>query len=340
MKKAACICLALALILLSACGAQGDAAEISLVPPESDRLVVYTSHKQELWWPIVREFEERTGIWVDVVTGGSNELLERIASEAGSPRADVMFGGGVDTIEVYRDCLEPYTAEGIEHVPESYRSADGLWTPFSVLPVVLIYNPRLIDDGAITSWSDLLEPGFRGKIAFADPAVSGSSFTALMTMLQAIGGDVDANLHAFADNLAGLELASSGDVLTEVSDGSFWIGVTLEETALKRADAGDSLRLVYPDDGTSLVPDGSAIVKGAAHSENAKLFIDFTLSPEVQRLLLEQYRRPARTDIALTGELPESGGLAVLDYDIAWASAHHDEVLMSWAFYLGGEDTE
>ena len=68
-------------------------AELSLAPPEDERLVVYTSHKQELWWPIVREFEERTGIWVDVVTGGSNELLERISEEAESPRADVMFGG-------------------------------------------------------------------------------------------------------------------------------------------------------------------------------------------------------------------------------------------------------
>ena len=233
MKKAVCICLALALALLSACGEQPGEAELSLAPPEDERLVVYTSHKQELWWPIVREFEERTGIWVDVVTGGSNELLERISEEAESPRADVMFGGGVDTIEVYRDYLEPYTAEGIEHVPEDYRSEGGLWTPFSVLPVVIIYNTRLIDDGAVTCWQDLLEPAFRGKIAFADPAVSGSSFTSLVTMLYALEGDVDTNLRAFAGNLGGRELDSSGDVLTGVSDGSFWIGVTLEETALE-----------------------------------------------------------------------------------------------------------
>ena len=339
MKKAVCICLALALALLSACGEQPGEAELSLAPPEDERLVVYTSHKQELWWPIVREFEERTGIWVDVVTGGSNELLERISEEAESPRADVMFGGGVDTIEVYRDYLEPYTAEGIEHVPEDYRSEGGLWTPFSVLPVVIIYNTRLIDDGAVTCWQDLLEPAFRGKIAFADPAVSGSSFTSLVTMLYVMECDVDTNLRAFAGNLGGRELDSSGDVLTGVSDGSFWIGVTLEETALKRVDAGDSLRLVYPDDGTSLVPDGSAIVKGAAHPDNAKRFIDFTLSPEVQKLLLEQYRRPVRTDIALTGELPGEEDMQVLDYDVAWASSHHDTVLMSWAFYLDKEET-
>ena len=169
MKKLRYLCLLLAVLLLSGCGA-GSGDQPGYAPPESERLVVYTSHKEELWRPIVREFEERTGIWVDVVTGGSNELLERIASEADAPVADVMFGGGVDSIEVYSDYLEPYVSPETERIPELYLSSDGIWTPFSVLPVVMIYNTKLIDDGAITAWRDLMRPGYRGKIAFADPS--------------------------------------------------------------------------------------------------------------------------------------------------------------------------
>ncbi len=340
MKKLRYLCALAAVLVLSGCGTQqGLEEQAALAPSESERLVVYTSHKEEVWRPIVEEFEERTGIWVDVVTGGSNELLERIAGEAEAPAADVMFGGGVDTIEVYRDYLEPYFADGSELIPELYRSADGIWTPFSVLPVVLIYNTKLLDEGAITAWSDLLERGFRGKIAFADPSVSGSSFTALVTMLRALGGDYDETLRAFADNLGGLEFDGSGDILTAVADGSCWAGVTLEETALKYQAAGDSIGIVYPSDGTSLVPDGSAIVKGAKHPANAQLFLDFTISYDVQQLLGEQYRRPVRRDVELTGSLPALSQLAVLDYDIPWASEHHNSVLMSWAFYLDREDT-
>ena len=248
-----------------------------------------------------------------------------------------MFGGGVDSIEVYSDYLEPYVSPETERIPELYLSSDGIWTPFSVLPVVMIYNTKLIDDGAITAWRDLMRPGYRGKIAFADPSVSGSSFTALVTLLQALGGDPDEELLAFAENLGGLELDSSGDVLTAVANGSCWIGITLEETALKRRDAGDSIELAYPEDGTSLVPDGTAIVRGARHPDNARRFIDFTVSRDVQQLLTVQYRRPVRTDVAL-GSLPEVEQLSVLDYDIPWASEHHDEVLMSWAFYLDREE--
>src|SRR5699024_3488158 len=83
--------------LLAGCGARTDPdAQLSFAPEQSDRLVVYTSHKEEVWRPVVQEFEARTGIWVDVVTGGSNELLARIAQESDAPAADVMFGGGVD----------------------------------------------------------------------------------------------------------------------------------------------------------------------------------------------------------------------------------------------------
>ena len=69
--------------------------------------------------------------------------------------------------------------------------------------------------GQVASWADLLNPALRGKIAFADPSVSGSSYTALVTMLCALGGDTDDVLQAFAENLDGKLL--SGKALTGLS---------------------------------------------------------------------------------------------------------------------------
>ena len=83
------LCIAFALLTGCAPAAQDTAA---YAPDESERLVLYTSHKKEVWWPIVKEFESRTGIWVEVVQGGTNELLEQLQKEQDAPRADVMFG--------------------------------------------------------------------------------------------------------------------------------------------------------------------------------------------------------------------------------------------------------
>ena len=86
------------------------------------------------------------------------------------------------------------------------------------------------------------------------------------------------------------------------------------------------------------MPDASALVKGAPHEDNAKKFLDFTVSQHVQRLLGERfYRRSVRSDVEPASKLPPLKQLTQVDYDVGWASAHRDAILMSWAFYL---DTE
>lgn len=330
--------LLLSLALLAGCAAGEGSRGLDCAPAEEERLVVYTSHKEEVWRPIVKEFEERTGIWVDVVYGGTNELLERLAQEAKAPRADVMFGGGVESLATYRDCFEPYGCAGSEHILEQFRAPDQLWTPFSALPLVLIYNTKLAEPGQVTGWADLLRPELKGKIAFSDPAASGSSYTGLCTLLQALGGGRDALLHAFADNLAGIQLDSSGAVLTAVAGGDALVGVTLEESALKRIAEGLDMAMVYPSDGTSCVPDGSAVIKGAPHGENARRFLDFTVSAGVQALLADQFcRRSVRDDVEPLAGAPGLDELPMVEYDLDWAAEERDAILMTWSFYFGGE---
>lgn len=326
------------LLGLSGCaGREEGGASEHYAPDESRRLVIYTSHKREVYWPIIKEFEERTGIWVELVEGGSNELLERLVQEQEHPQADVMFGGGVDSLEAYAECFTPYFCKDWELLDPDMRSPIGLWTPFSALPVVLIYNTKLVSPGQLTSWADLFSPGWQGRIAFCDPGVSGSSFTGLATMLYAVGGETDAALMDFAVSLDGRQLDSSGQVLDSVADGTDLVGITLEETALKRIQDGEELGIVYPEDGTSCVPDGGALVKGAAHEENAQAFLDFISGLDVQgRMETEFCRRPIRTVQEDSQTLTPLEEIPMVDYDMAWVTEHHNQILMSWAFYFGG----
>ena len=102
--------------------------------PDDKRLVVYTSHKAEVYEPIIREFEERTGIWVEVVQGGTKTMLERIKNEYEFGGIDIMFGGGVETLNSYKDYFEPYQAAYKQWLIDGLRSEDDSWTPFTVLP--------------------------------------------------------------------------------------------------------------------------------------------------------------------------------------------------------------
>ena len=75
--------------------------------------------------------------------------------------------------------------------------------PFSILPTVIIYNQKLVPAHTVTGWRDLIDPRWKGKIAFADPSASGSSYTALATLCQIIPKDTESVLRQFAKNLGG-----------------------------------------------------------------------------------------------------------------------------------------
>lgn len=320
--------LLLCTLLLCGCGVQPRVQQ-EYAPDPENRLVIYTSHKQEVYLPIIREFEERTGIWVEVVTGGTYEVLDMIREESPAPKADVIFGGGVDSLEAYRDCFQPYACRDWEHIAAPFVDSSHHWTPFSALTVVLIYNTKLVDPDMLTCWSDLFRPEFQGHIAFPDPTKSGSGFTSLVTMLTIFGEEA---FQSLAHCLGGKQLSSSGSVLTNVADGSALVGITLEETAMQHIAAGENIGMVYPADGTSSVPDGSAIVMNAPHPENAKAFLDFTMSPEVQQLLGSRfYRRSVRSELQPGTRLPALDTLTISEYDINLAAEHRDICLDYWA---------
>lgn len=60
----------------------------------SDTLTVYSPHPAETINLVIQEFEEQTGIKVEIVAAGTGELLKRVESESDNPLGDVLWGGG------------------------------------------------------------------------------------------------------------------------------------------------------------------------------------------------------------------------------------------------------
>ena len=337
------LCISVFALLLSSCGRRTE-VEVLKAPAEDKRLLIYTSHKEELWKPIVKEFEERTGIWVEVVSGGTNLLLEEIAEKKGEVDADLFFGGGVESLNAFSDYFIPYEAKGIEEVDPQFRSATDVWTPFSALPVVLIYNEKLLSLEELCSWKDVLAPKYKGKIAMANPAYSASAFTGLLSFEKAVQEETDSTedsdgdkeiLPRIAKQLDGKEYTDSGEVPEAVADGSKLVGITLEETALKYMAKGENIGIVYPKEGTTVVPDAGAILKGAKHLENAQKFLDFSISKDCQDILQKRFhRRAVLTSMAGEGE-PSLLEIKRLSYDISKISAERNRVLTDWSFYMG-----
>lgn len=302
---------------------------------DSKRVTVYSPHPADPLNAGIKEFQEKTGITVDLVAAGTGELLKRIEAESANPLCDVFWGGGADSLAAYTEYFEPFVPEDIDNIDKNYVDPNNMWTGESPLPMVIMYNKKLVAENDVPKgWGDLIDPKFKGQIAYADPAKSGSSYTILCTILTAFGKDDGKGwefIEKLVANLDGKILGSSGDVYKKVADGEYAVGLTLEKEAIKYVQAGADVGIVYPSEGTSAVPDGIALVKGSKNRENAEIFLNFVLSKECQGMMAADFgRRPVRLDTNPPEGLPPMSEIPMVDYDFEWASSQKEEIMNKW----------
>lgn len=337
MKKKISLLLTVAMLLgvLAGCGSKGTEDKPEPAKENSKHVTVYSPHPAAPLNAGIKEFQEKTGITVDLVAAGTGELLKRIEAESAKPLCDVFWGGGADSLAAYGKFFDKFTPTEMNKIDANYVSKDSLWTGESPLPMVIMYNKKLVSESDVPKgWGDLTNAKFKGKIAYADPAKSGSSYTILCTMLTAFGKDDGKGwdfIKKFVANLDGKILGSSGDVYKKVSDGEYSVGLTLEKEAIKYVQAGAEVGIIYPSEGTSAVPDGIAIVKGSQNKENATAFLNFVLSKECQTMMATDFsRRTVRLDTDAPKGLPNMKDIKFVKYDFDWASSQKTNIMDKW----------
>lgn len=329
MKKYLAIILAV-MMLFSAAGCAAKtaetpaAAEPTAAPaasePASKSLVVYCPHPVEFINPIIAEFEASTGIQAEVITAGTGELLKRVEAEQANPLGDVFWGGSLSTITPKKDLFENYTSVNEDSVLADCKNTEGMMTRFTVIPSVIMINTKLIGDLEVNGYEDVLNPALKGKIAFADPSKSSSSFEHLVNMLYAMGSGNPDNgwdyVAKLCKQLDGKLLSGSSAVYKGVADGEYTVGLTFEEGAAKYVKDGAPVKVVYMEEGTISKPDTVQIIKNAKNMDNAKKFIDFVTSKDTQTLITNELcRRSVRNDVPAGNGLTPTSEIKLITDD-------------------------
>ena len=138
----------------------------------------------------LNDFQDLTGIKVNLVQDGTSSLFARVKAEASNPQGDVIWGGVIDTYRANQDMLQPYTSSNVADLKDAAVDPNGYYTGFDMGPMVMIYNTDLISpEDAPTKWADLLDEKYKGQIATADPTASSSAFACIMSIILAYGTD-------------------------------------------------------------------------------------------------------------------------------------------------------
>ena len=312
-------------LMLAACG---DTAQT--IKADENIVVVYNCNTDDWTAPLAKEFQEQTGIRVQLVSGNSAELMARVRTEQEHPHGDVIWGGTEDSYVSLEPYLESYESSEKPAILPTYVRRNNAFYNMVMDPYVIAYNSDLVSEvDAPKGWRDLLDPKFRGRIALADPTKSTSSYAVLLTMVDALGGDTTV-IGDVAEQLDGRSTASSAAQIKALSDGEYAVTATFEEAVLTYIAGGAHMKIVYPEEGTAVSSGGIAIIKNAPHIENAKKFLDFVMSRRVHERLGEYERRSTRADIPAPQNLRPLSEIRYIWFDTQRAVSFRDEFLSKW----------
>lgn len=293
----------------------------------TDSLVLYSSHPIEMVDYYISAFEaENPGVKVDLITGGTGELLSRIKAEAGRPLGDVLWGGGAHTGSSAPELFNAYDSPVLSEIFPEFLDPAGFNAPPGAFTMVIVYNKDLVsDEDAPKTWAELADAKWSGKIQYANPASSSSSYAALVAWKEIGGWEL---VEAMAKNMTIVD--SSSGPFTAVGNGEVELGVAYEEGAHRWLASG-KVGIVYPSDGVTLLAEGLFRMKDGPNEANADKFADFILSQPQQQALVDNFpgRRPTNVNVSFPDSMPSANDLNVLPYP-ADAVTDQSDWLAKW----------
>ena len=255
-------------------------------------LVVYGSCEEEYLAAACQHFEELFGIKTTFQRLSTGEVQAKIEEEKGNPSADVWFGGTTDPYNVCaaEGLLEPYAAVNASHlISDMYKDADNNW--FGIYKGILgfmVNTDELArkEQEAPADWADLLKDEYKGEIWLSNYNTAGTAKLVVNTMIQKYGHDEGIKYLVDLDKNIEVYTKSGSGPSKNVGTGECIIGIGfLHDGITQIVDNGyTNVSLIIPSSGTSFEVGATAIFKGAAHSNAAKLWIEYALSPECVEL--------------------------------------------------------
>jgi iron(III) transport system substrate-binding protein len=224
---------------------------------------------------------------VRIQTGQQANLYEQ-ELRANRVSGDVMFmvDPGLFLRFAREDKLTPFcTPHARDFRPEAL-SKDCTHTHVTAYYQYISYNPELVKGGDVpTSWRDLLDPKWKGKLSIPDPKVGGGHYYFVFTMYKLFGTEWFEKVRANNPLLT----QSHGVTHNQIMSGERHLGVNI--SVLARRDGpfpggkGAPVQEAFPKEGGALLAGSMAVTKGGPNPAGAKVFIDWATSLEGQKAI-------------------------------------------------------
>jgi putative spermidine/putrescine transport system substrate-binding protein len=252
--------------------------------------------------------QDHSGVNVTLEIGTNAANYAKLLAERSRP---VISGGTFNYLYSYRGAAdglwEPFD---LANVPNAKNLIHGAIMPdthgiiFGIQPYGIIYNPDRVD--APTSWLDLFNPKYKGKVGLSDGYFDGYGMTA-----KAVGRDVNdiaAGIKAWAAHKDNIGPWPQSPAQTEdlVDKGELWLAWDFGGIAEGARDSGKKIRFTIPKEGATAVADVVHSIKGfdPTTTQLTQQFLGSFVSDEGQLLWVKNvYDSPVSRTVKIPPEL-------------------------------------
>lgn len=331
--------------------AVGAPEELVKAAKEEGKLIVYGSCEEEYLNAVCANFKSLYGIDVQAQRLSTGEVAAKIEEENGHPSADVWFGGTTDPYNVTssKGLLEQYEPKNASHlISDKFKSTNKDWYGIYKGILGILYDKEELQRLKLDvpqDYKDLIDPKYKGLIWSSNYNTAGTAKLIINTVIQKYGHDQGIQYLVDLDkNIAQYTKSGSGPSKA-IGAGECTIGIGMLHDGIYQIvdQEHENIGLQIPSSGASYEVGATAIFKGAAHPNAAKLWIEYALSPacvdlaqkngSYQFLVIDDAKQP---EIATEYGLDPNN---VMDYNFEDAKKNTEQYVKDVMQALGGGDS-
>ncbi len=264
---------------------------------EEPVLNLYSARHYQTDEALYNNFTKATGIKINRIEAGDEQLVERLKTEGAASPADVLLI--VDAARLWQadqqGLFQPVMSAVLdERIPAKYRDPAGNWYGMSYRARVIVYNKSMVNPADFASYEMLADLKNKGRICTR----SGSHPYSLSLLGSEIAHLGPARAETWAkgvvSNLARAPKGGDTDQIKAVAAGecavalsnSYYYARLMRSTKPDDREIVAKTGVVFPDqagNGTHVNISGAGVMKNAPHKENAIKFLEYLASNDAQR---------------------------------------------------------
>ncbi|HKA70965.1 MAG TPA: extracellular solute-binding protein [Xanthobacteraceae bacterium] len=303
------------------------------------KLAFYTALELNISEKLGKAFEAKyPGIAVRVERSGAERIFQRIGQEQDSRINAVDLVCSTDPAHFIfwkrKDWIAPYVPEeAARNLPRERIDPDGTSATVCAWFSVIGYNTDLVKrEDAPTSYADLLDPKWKGKIVKGHPGYSGAILTATYQISRDLGW-------AYFEKLAQqrvMQVQSAAEPPRKIAAGERAVQADGNDYSLMLyRDAGRPVEVVYASEGTPQIIVETGIFRSSANPNAARLFQHFLFSAEGQQIFIDFAHRSFHAQVKDKPGRPPLSAIRTMKSDPAAVEAQSDQIKARYTKIFG-----